>query len=174
MGKIAQKICGLEHQQILDTLNQAYAEEWLAYYQYWIGSQIICGPMRVTIQQEFLEHAKEELEHANLISERIIQLGGVPLLNPVEWMQQARCGYETPKDDFCMSLLRQNLDSERCAIMRYQHLCEMSFGKDFETYEISSRILHQELDHEQDWEDYIEDFEKGAVFFGKKEKEKIC
>ena len=165
MGIAAQKICKLDHKELIDTLNQAYAEEWLAYYQYWIGSQIIFGPMRVTVQEEFVKHAKEELEHAQKIATRIIQLGGTPLLAPDEWIKQARCGYELPDNGLTMRLLKQNLDSERCAINRYQQICDMSFGKDFETYDIAQQILHDELDHEQDWEDFIKDLEESSKFF---------
>jgi len=167
MGQAAQKFCKLELKTLLEVLNQAYAEEWLAYYQYWIGAQIVSGPMRVEIQNEFMKHAKEELEHAEKLAERIIQLGGKPLLNPAEWMQYARCAYEVPHNDFVMALLQQNLDSERCAIATYQHICDMCFDKDYETFHISREILHDELDHEQDWEDFIKDLEEGSEFFKK-------
>ena len=165
MGEAAQKICKLDHPNLLDTLNRAYAEEWLAYYQYWVAAQIISGPMRETIQSEFIKHAQEELEHADKLAKRIIQLGGTPLLSPNEWAEYARCGYEVPNDHFVVALLRQNLDSERCAIARYQQICEMTFGKDYETFKMASEILHDELDLEQDWEDYIQDFQEGAHFF---------
>ena len=165
MGEMAKKIVKMDLDELLKVLNEAYSEEWLAYYQYWIGSQIISGPMRVTVQEEFMKHANEELEHAQILATRIIQLGGTPLLNPAEWSKYARCGYDAPHDDFIMSLLQQNLDSERCAINRYQQICEICFGKDFETFKISQKILHEELDHEQDWEDFINDLKKGAKFF---------
>jgi len=170
MGQSAQKISKVNHDELLDVLNRAYGEEWLAYYQYWIGSQIISGPMRVTVQEEFMKHAKEELEHAGWLATRIIQLGGTPLLNPAEWMEKARCAYETPSDEFVLALLEQNLDSERCAIARYQQICEMCFGKDFETFKISEKILHEELDHEQDWEDFIKDLQEGADYAKKAAK----
>ena len=41
MGQMAQKIVKLDLEELLDILNRAYAEEWLAYYQYWIGAQIV-------------------------------------------------------------------------------------------------------------------------------------
>ena len=37
-------------------------------------------------------------------------------------------------------------------------------GKDYETFSISRKILHQELDHEQDWEDYLKDINSGAKY----------
>ena len=64
MGEMAKKISNIDNEELLKVLNEAFAEEWLAYYQYWIGAQVIEGPMRTSIQGEFMKHAKEELEHA--------------------------------------------------------------------------------------------------------------
>lgn len=38
--------------------------------------------MRANVQAEFEEHAKEELGHAKLLADRIIELEGVPVLGP--------------------------------------------------------------------------------------------
>lgn len=76
----------------------------------------------------------------------------------------ASCKYLAPEDPFDVTLLRQNLDSERCAIKRYQQICDMCWGKDFETFHISRKILHEELDHEQDWEDFLQDIKTGAQY----------
>lgn len=168
MGQMAQKISNLDHAELLNVLNQAFAEEWLAYYQYWIGAQIVEGPMRTSIQSEFMKHAKEELDHAEWLSTRIIQLGGTPVIDPDQWSKIARCKYEVPNDKFATMLLKQNLSSERCAILRYQEICELCFGKDFETFKISAKILHEELDHEQDWEDFLADIDSGAIYFNSK------
>lgn len=158
MGEMAQRIIKENKQEIIDMLNVAFSEEWLAYYQYWIGAQVAKGPMRKTIADEFMEHAKEELEHAQLLSDRIIQLGGTPILDPSEWKEHAQCKYEAPTDEYIMALLEQNLTAERCAIARYQKICELCMsGKDVDTFHISRHILAEELDHEQDIEDYIED-----------------
>jgi ferritin-like protein len=40
----------------------------------------------------------------------------------------------------------------------------MCWGKDFETFHISRKILHEELDHEQDWEDFLQDIKTGAQY----------
>ncbi len=64
-----------------------------------------------------------------------------------------------------MNLLQQNLVAERCAIARYQGICEMTFGKDFETFRVSAKILKEELEHEQEMGDFIEDI-KAATLHG--------
>ena len=131
MSDMAQKIIKLNKEELIKELNAAFAEEWLAYYQYWIGAQVAVGPMRDTIIGEFMEHANQELDHAKLISDRIIQLGGTPVLDPSEWKNIAHCKYEAPSDPYIVMLLEQNLEAERCAIARYQKICDMTFGKDF-------------------------------------------
>lgn len=161
MGQMAQQISKVDHKELLDILNVAFAEEWLAYYQYWMGAQVAKGPMRSEIIKEFQEHAAEELKHATWLAERIIQLGGTPLLDPDEWKKFAHCKYEAPKDEYVMKLLEQNLVAERCAIGRYDKICEMCKGKDIQTFHIARKILSDELQHEQEIGDFIDDINAG-------------
>ena len=46
MGTRGREILGIDVEQLLDQLNAAYASEWLAYYQYWLGAKVIKGPMK--------------------------------------------------------------------------------------------------------------------------------
>lgn len=162
MGQMAQKISNINKAELLKILNIAFAEEWLAYYQYWLGSQVSVGPMRKMIAEEFLEHAKEEFEHAEKLAVRIIQLGGIPLLDPAEWQKNALCKYDAPTKPYIVNLLEQNLVAERCAIVRYQKICEMTQGKDYETYRIALDILHDEIEHEEELEAFKNDLDMGA------------
>ena len=49
----------LDVKSLIDQLNAALSEEWLAYYQYWIGALVVEGAMRPNVQSEFEEHANE-------------------------------------------------------------------------------------------------------------------
>lgn len=167
MGDIAKKIIKLDVSDLINILNQAYAEEWLAYYQYWIGAKLVTGQFKQQAEEEFSEHAKEELEHANMLANRILQLGGTPTINPDDFSKIAKCKYEIPLKEDTYSLIVQNLASERCAAERYQQICEMCFGKDHETYRISEYILMQELEHEQEMEDFIKDMNTAKEFYNK-------
>lgn len=161
MGKENVKIIkDLDVQQLIQTLNAALSEEWLAYYQYWVGARIIEGAMRPSVEKEFLVHAKEELEHADMLIDRITQLNGTPVLSPDEWSKLARCKYIAPNNPYIEAVLNDNLTSERCAIQRYEEIAELTFGKDHMTYKIAMTILEQELDHEQDIEDWLEDMKQ--------------
>lgn len=159
MGEMAQRISKVENkEELLKLLNCAFAEEWLAYYQYWIGAKIAEGLERPKVVAEFMEHAGEELKHADWLVDRIIELGGTPLIDPDEWKKQAQCRYDAPANPDTKVLVSQNLTAERCAVARYQQICEMCQGKDFVTFNISRKILKEELEHEQEMEDFEADF----------------
>ena len=40
----------LDVDNLLSQLNAALAEEWLAYYQYWVGALVVEGAMRSDVQ----------------------------------------------------------------------------------------------------------------------------
>ena len=84
----------LDVESLIAQLNAALAEEWLAYYQYWVGALVVEGAMRADVQGEFEEHAEEERRHAQLLADRIIELEGVPVLDPKQWFELARCKYD--------------------------------------------------------------------------------
>ena len=169
MGQTAQKIIKADKNEIVKILNEAFCEEWLAYYQYWVGSLVAEGLMRQAVSKEFMEHAGEELEHAHKVADRIIQLEGTPVTDPKDWTKHAKCKYAAPTDGDFAVLLQQNLEGERCAIMRYYALCEAcAHGNDPVTMHLSRHILDEELEHEQDIEDLIDDFESFKKKFLKK------
>ena len=159
MGEMAKKIAKNDLEETINYLNQAFSEEWLAYYQYWLGAKVAAGAMRPEVEEEFKEHAGEELKHADWLADRIIQLGGVPALSPEDWFKLARCKYMPPKNPNTKTLLAENLEAERCAIGRYEGICNLTHGKDYETFRLSEKILKEEIQHEQDIEDYIHDIE---------------
>lgn len=160
MGRKGIEIANLDVEKLIQMLNEALAEEWLAYYQYWIGARMIEGPMRKEVEPELLLHATEELAHAELVVTRIIQLGGTPLLSPSQWPTFARCEYEAPIDPYIEVVLEQNIRGERCAIARYQEIAEFTHTKDLATYQMATFILNQEIEHEQDLEEFVRDLER--------------
>lgn len=157
MGTKGKEIVGVDVRQLIEALNKALADEWLAYYQYWIGAKVAKGPMRGAVATELEEHAKEELGHAEKLVERIIQLGGVPILNPQDWFKMTNCGYEVPEDPNVKRLLEQNIKGEQCAITVYQTLAEMVKDKDFVTFKLILDILTDEVEHEEDLQNLLED-----------------
>lgn len=159
MGTTAQAILGIDQKKVIDLLNKAYADEWLAYYQYWIGSKVLCGIMRVDIEKELQQHAEEELKHAGMLADRIIQLGGTPLLKPEEWYKNCNCRYLAPEDPDVHAILQQNIKGEQCAIRIYHKLLSLLKNKDEVTYDLILDILKDEIEHEEDLEMLKKDIE---------------
>ncbi|TAL67107.1 MAG: ferritin [Bacteroidetes bacterium] len=160
MGRKAVEILNLDVKKLIEMLNAALSEEWLAYYQYWIGARLMEGPMRAEVEPELLLHATQEFNHAVLVVDRIIQLGGTPVLNPAEWTKLARCDYDAPTDPYIETILGQNLKGERCAIQRYKEIADFTNGIDHSTYQISITILNEELEHEEDIEGWLRDINR--------------
>jgi bacterioferritin len=167
MGKQAINVASVDVEKLLEMLNAALSEEWLAYYQYWIGARLMEGPMRSEVEPELLLHADQELGHAVLVVNRIIQLGGTPVINPDEWTKLARCSYDAPTEHYIEVILEQNLKGERCAIQRYKEIADFTAGKDHSTHQMAVTILNEELEHENDIEDWLNDLQRMKEEFRK-------
>ena len=159
MGTKGREIVGVDVKKLVELLNRALADEWLAYYQYWIGAKVAQGLMRDSVVTELEQHATEELGHALLLVGRIIQLGGIPILEPKEWYSLTNCGYDTPSDFNVRVLLEQNIKGEQCAITVYKELIDYTRDKDPVTYDMALKILEDEIEHEEDLEAIKEDIQ---------------
>lgn len=159
MGTKGREIVDLDLDSLFESLNKAYADEWLAYYQYWVGAKIAKGPLRGAVASELEEHAGDELKHAGMLVERMIQLGGKPILKPEDWYKMTNCGYEAPEDPNVITLLKQNIKGEQCAIGVYKSLLDTVKDKDQITYNMVLEILEEEVEHEEDLQAILEDIQ---------------
>ncbi len=103
------------------------------------------------IAEEFLLHADEELSQADLIAERIVQLGGEPDFAPDTL--NARSHLEYVAADSVGEMIRENLAAKRIAIDTYRGLIE-SVGEDEPT---TRRMLEGILALEQSHADELLD-----------------
>src|SRR5437764_3343982 len=69
-------------EQLAALLNEDLAREYQAIIAYVVYSQVIKGAQYMNIAAELEQHAKEELEHALIISRQIDYLGGQPTVAP--------------------------------------------------------------------------------------------
>lgn len=151
---------GSDVQATIQMLNKALADEYFAANQYLAPIGLAVGKLRPEVEEEFQKHYEEELKHAQMLKERIIQLGGIPLQSPEEWYAYTNCGYIKPTDYNTAILVTQNLEAERKAEDVY--LAIMKACKevdDMVTYKIARNILIDEEEHEQDLEDFLNDME---------------
>ncbi len=160
MGTKGREIVGVNVDKLVKMMNKAYADEWLAYYQYWVGAKVATGRMRGIVAEELAEHAEEELKHAEMLAERILQLGGTPLITPEALLKETNCGYDAPTDPSTKALLAQNIKGEQCAIETYKKLFDFVQGKDPITEKIILEILEDEVEHEDDLQMMLEDMKE--------------
>jgi bacterioferritin len=73
MGRTAKEIVKANIQEIISDLDKAYADEWLAHYQYWLTAQWIRGMDADTLKAVLLQQSADELMHAEILANRIIQ-----------------------------------------------------------------------------------------------------
>ena len=64
---------------IIDQLNEILKHEWTGVAQYSQASFIIEGPWREVYAEKFEDDAKESFKHAQLVGNKIVALGGVPV-----------------------------------------------------------------------------------------------
>jgi bacterioferritin len=159
MGTRGRAIVGMDVEELIRLLNRAYASEWLAYHQYWLGAKVIKGPMKDAVAAELTLHATEELNHAVLVADRILQLGGTPVTHPRDWPALSPCAYDAPDDPYVGVLLDQNIAGEQCAISVYKELVDLTREKDPVTSNIALTILQQEVEHEEDLQSLKEDLD---------------
>lgn len=150
MGTVGTSIVELDIDELVTLLNKALADEWLAYYQYWIGAKVATGPMKEEVIAELNQHAADELRHAGMLVDRILQLDGKPILKPEDWYKMTNCGYDAPEDEDVRKILEQNIGGEQCAIKSYNSLLQLTRDKDIVTYQMVYEILRDEVEHEDD------------------------
>ena len=167
MGTKGIEIVDMDVKQLIQLLNKAFSDEWLAYFQYWIGAKVVKGPMKDAVIAELTQHAADELRHADMLATRIIQLGGIPVSKPEEWYKLSNCGYDAPDNPFVTSILDQNIAGEQCAIATYKALVNVTMGKDPVTYNIALQILQDEVEHEEDLQAELEDLQTLLTVPGK-------
>ena len=67
-----------DRETVIRVLNEALATEIVCVLRYKRHHYMAAGIHAQAVAEEFLEHANEEQQHADMIAERIVQLGGAP------------------------------------------------------------------------------------------------
>jgi bacterioferritin len=104
-------------------------DEWLAHFQYFLYAQIIEGIDAETLKKELEQQSLDEMNHAKILANRIIQLGGTPTTKLIE---TSTCGFSPPPEDRAdlVHVIELVLEGERCAIEKYNRLAKKYHMKD--------------------------------------------
>jgi bacterioferritin len=157
MGKQGTKIAGVNVKDLINDLNRAYADEWLAHYSYLWMARTVTGPGYEDMGEFLEEIAKDEAEHAEELANRIQELGGLPLVNFSDLEKHANAPYPKPPKSTTdyKGMIKVVTEAEAGAIDVYQKIAEKTKGKDHVTYQLACHILAEEVGHEEKFEDLL-------------------
>lgn len=144
-----------DRQTVLRLLNEALATELVCFLRYKRHYFMATGLKASIAAAEFLEHANQEMQHADQLAERIMQLGGEPDFNPRGLEERSHAEYvegKTLKD-----MVTENLIAERIAIDSYREIITYLGNDDPTTRRIFEEILAQEEEHADDMADILDD-----------------
>lgn len=137
-GELEQTI---SRDKLAEYLNEDLAREYQAIISYVIYSQVLKGAEYMNIADQLALHAKQELDHALILSRQIDYLGKMPITTPkpVKTSEKAE------------EMLRADLANETETIRNYRERvqqCEML--AEYAMAEQIRQILVQEQDHQID------------------------
>lgn len=157
MGRQGKAIVKAPIDEVISDLLKAYADEWLAHYQYWVAAVSLKGVDADTFRPVLMEMSQHELKHAEKLAKRIIQLGGKPVLHFEKLLVTSGCGYIPPPEDPANyeQLIKDILKAEACAIKFYSEMVEKYRVTDVVTHELFEELLEDEVEDEQTWEDFL-------------------
>ncbi len=141
---------------VCDILNDALASElvcWLRYTRHAAMAAHLGGIAGEAIQGELRTHAAEELGHADIIAERIMQLGGEPDYDPKSIAQRAHAPYVAGTS--LEEMLTEDLIAERIAIETYSEIIRFLGDRDPTTRRMMEGILAKEEEHADEIADWM-------------------
>jgi bacterioferritin len=137
-------------EDIVKLLNDSLATELVCILRYKRHHYTAKGLASPAIAEEFLVHAQEETAHADMIAERIVQLGGEPDFSPATLLQRSHADYDESSD--LKAMIRANL----VAIEAYTQMVKLIGDKDSTTRRIVEHILAQEQQHAEELSDWLD------------------
>lgn len=145
---------GADKEVVIRLLNDALATEYVCVLRYYRHYFMASGMLADAVKAEFLEHAQQEQAHANLLAERIVQLGGEPDLNPDTLTARSHAEYKVGKD--LRDMVKEDLIAERIAIDSYREMINYIGDRDTTTKRILESILAQEEEHADEFSDLLD------------------
>jgi bacterioferritin len=144
---------GVDRDRIISVLNQALATEIVCVSRYKRQYFTADGLGAKSVAEEFLAHASEEEDHAEMIAARIHQLGGRAEFSP-DTLSTRQPAEHHSSGDF-EAMIREDLVAERVAIAAYAEIIAWLGTGDSVTRRMLEEILVTEEEHAEDMLDLL-------------------
>jgi bacterioferritin len=143
-----------DRENVVKILNEALATELVCVLRYKRHYFMAAGIHAAPVAAEFLEHATEEMSHADLIAKRIVELRGEPNFSPDGLA--ARSHAEYVEGDSLRGMIKEDLIAERIAIESYREMIAYLGDQDPTTHRMLEGILASEEEHAEDLSSLLE------------------
>jgi bacterioferritin len=143
-----------DREAVVTLLNEALATELVCVLRYKRHYFMAKGINSDSVKTEFLQHANEEMGHADLLAKRIVELGGEPNFSPDGL--SARSHAEYVEGSTLNSMIKENLVAERIAIESYREMIAYLADNDPTTQRMLKEILAMEEEHADDLASLLE------------------
>lgn len=143
-----------DRDNVIKILNDALATELVCVLRYRRHYFMARGIHSQAVATEFLQHANEELGHADQIAERIVQLGGEPNFSPDGLTGRSHAEYVEGKT--LADMIREDLVAERIAIDSYREVIQYLGSRDPTTRRVMEQILAVEEEHADELADLLQ------------------
>jgi bacterioferritin len=143
---------GLPAEKVCDLLNEALATELVCILRYQHHYYMASGMHGAAVRDEMKEHWDEEQRHADLIAQRIRQLGGKPDFSP-SGLTKSHSEYNEGHN--LADMVREDLVAERIVVQTYAEMIRFLGEKDPTTRRMMEEILTNEEEHADDLADLL-------------------
>jgi len=143
-----------DREAVIKMLNEALATEIVCVLRYKRHYFMAAGIHAAPVAAEFLQHANEEMLHADRIAERIVQLRGEPNFSPDGLATRSHAEYVEGKT--LKEMIQEDLIAERIAIESYREMVGYLAGQDPTTRRMLEAILASEEEHADDLSSLLE------------------
>lgn len=128
--------------ELIDNLNRALSLEWAGAIQYTQHSFLVNGIEREIYRKFFREQSEEAHEHTYRLGDKIVSLGGVPVVEPAPIQQAVNI----------TEMLQQDLELERAALAAYMAAWEVCDDEKTTQFWLEERIAEEQ--------EHVEELEK--------------
>ncbi len=146
---------------VLRVLNEALATEIVCVLRYKRHQFMASGLNAQAVADEFKEHAAEEQNHADLIAQRITELGGEPNFSPEGILTRSHSEYV--EGHTLVEMIKEDLVAERIAIESYGEIIRYLGNDDPTSRRLMEEILAKEEEHAEDMRSLIERVGKAGI-----------
>lgn len=137
-----------DRDKVIDVLNEVLATETVCTLRYRSHYFMAKGIHSSGVEDEFLEHAQQEQDHADRVAKRITELGGRPNLNPEGLATRSHAQYG--EGEALEEMIKEDLIAERIAIATYSEIVRWLGSDDPTTRRMMEEILATEEEHADD------------------------